>query len=162
MRKAIFIALFVHLFFLCEFFIFNLIGTHFVPNLLLLLTVFATLAFGIRYGLLAAIWAGVIKDSFSSYIFGINIFTFVFCAFATVFLSQRIYERRSNFSRLLIVFAVLLIEMLITNIIHGMYGSFQFAESFIYIFIPEVVITLLICLYVFNLLKRCVLKLFVM
>ena len=90
MRKVLFSIVFSILFFFGEFLIFNLVGRYFIPNLLLLLVVFITLAFGIRHGILTGIVCGLLKDSFSGSIFGMNIFVFVLCAFSAVFLKRRV------------------------------------------------------------------------
>jgi rod shape-determining protein MreD len=81
MRKIGLVTLFVFLFFLAEFFLFNMAGRWFLPNMLLLSIIYFNLAFGIRYSILAAVLAGTLKDSFGAGIFGLNIFVFVVCAY---------------------------------------------------------------------------------
>lgn len=161
MRKSIFISLFVFTFFLLEFLLFNLIGKWFVPNLLLLLVIFFDLYFGIRYGILTAVLAGLLKDSFSTSMFGLYLFSFVLCAYLTNIIKRYIYFRGSTQRRLLLVLIISLINFFIQYCLHFVTVVFNVFEVFRFIFLPEVVITLLITPFIFDQLKKCASKLFV-
>ena len=160
MRKAILIAVFVFLFFLIEYFLFNMAGRWFMPNLLLLVVIYFNLAFGIRYSLFAAILAGILKDSFSTNLFGLNIFTFVLCAYMTTFLKRYLHYVASRQSRLLLVFFITTIHVMIQLCLHVMYEKVDLVQIFKYVFIPEIITTLIVTSFIFAQLKKCVLKLF--
>ena len=76
MRRIIFVPVCVFLFFLIEFILFNMFGSWFMPNLLLLLVIYFNFSSGIRYSIFAAVLAGILKDCFSVDVFGLNIFYF--------------------------------------------------------------------------------------
>ncbi|HLF17442.1 MAG TPA: rod shape-determining protein MreD [Candidatus Omnitrophota bacterium] len=161
MKRLIVITLLVFVFFLLEFFIFNLIGGWLTPSLLILLIIFFNLYLGIRYGLYTAILAGVLKDSFSSTFFGLNIVTFIVCAYLTTVLRKYIYYRGSRLSRLLLVFLICLVDFICRLVLHAILGSLDAAGAFKFVLFSGVVTTLLATTYTFQQLKRCVSKLFV-
>ena len=106
MRKILLIPVCVFIFFLVEFFLFNLAGRWFMPNLLLLVIIYFNLAFGIRFSIFAAVVAGLLKDSLTTGIFGFNIFSFVLCAYMTTILKRYLHYVASRRSRLLLVFFI--------------------------------------------------------
>ncbi len=161
MRKILFITIFAFLFFIIEFIVFNMIGRWAMPNLLILIVIFVNLSFGIRYGLFTAVLAGVIKDSFSTSFFGINVFSFVVCAYMTTILKRYFYDKHSRSSRLLLVFSICLINVLVHFVLYTMFGVVDIIQTFQYILIPEIFTTLIVTAYTFRQLKKCVLRLFV-
>ena len=161
MRKILFITIFAFLFFIIEFIVFNMIGRWAMPNLLILIVIFVNLSFGIRYGLFTAVLAGVIKDSFSTSFFGINVFSFVVCAYMTTILKRYFYDKHSRSSRLLLVFSICLINVLVHFVLYIMFGVVDIIQTFQYILIPEIFTTLIVTAYTFRQLKKCVLRLFV-
>ena len=97
MRKIAMITFFIFLFFLTEFFVYNMFNRWLMPNLSLLLVVFFTLYLGIRYGLFTAVLAGILEDSFGISMFGVNLFSFVVCAYLPFFYKEaRIKSRRTR------------------------------------------------------------------
>ena len=161
MRKIILVPVCVLIFFLAEFFIFNMAGRMFMPNLLLLAVIYFNLAFGIRYGIFTAVLAGILKDSFSTGAFGLNIFSFVLCAYMTTVLKKYFHYVASRRSRLLLVFFITVINILVHSCLQAMFGKIDAAQVFKFIFIPEVLMTLIAASFVFTELKKCVSKLFV-
>lgn len=159
MRKIIFIVLSVLVFFLIEFSFFNMGGRWLMPNLLLLAIIYFNLAFGIRYSILAAVLAGVFKDSFGAGIFGIHIFAFVLCAYMATILKRYLHYVASRRSRLLLVFCVTAIHALTHFCLQAMFGTVNVIEFFQFVFIPEIATTLLITSFTFTQLRKCVLKL---
>jgi len=159
MRKTILVALSVFLFFLTEFFLFNIGGRWIMPNLLLLVIIYFNLAFGIRYSIFAAVLAGIFKDSFGVGIFGVNIFSFVLCAYMTTILKRYLHYVASRRSRLLLVFCVTVVHVIAYFCLQLMFGKVNMAQIFIYVFIPEILTTLLVTSFIFTQLRRCVLKL---
>ena len=161
MRRTLFIALFVLIFFLIEFFLFNLLGRWFLPNLLLLLIMFANLYFGVRYSILAAFLAGILKDSFSTQLPGFYLLPFLVCAYVTTLLKNWVYHMGSQFSRLILIMLVLVTHVIVSFIIYAMSNDVALADVMKYVFIPQVVTTLVIANLIFKTLKICVSKFYV-
>jgi len=159
MRKIILVALSVFSFFLIEFFLFNIGGRWLMPNLLLLVIIYFNLAFGIRYSIFAAVLAGILKDSFGVGIFGIHIFSFVLCAYMATILKRYLHYVASRRSRLLLVFCVTVIHITVHFCLQLMFGEIDMIQSFIFVFIPEVLTTLLVTSFTFTQIRKCVLKL---
>ena len=161
MRKIFLVSICVLVLFLAEFFLFNLAGRWFMPNLLLLAIIYFNLAFGIRYSIFTAILAGMLRDSFSTDIFGLNIFSFMLCAYMTTVLKRYLHYVASRRSRLLLVFSVTVINMAIHLCFHMMLGKIPIAQVFKFVFVPEILTTLVVTSFVFIQLQKCVSKLFV-
>ena len=160
MCKIIFTALLVYLFFLMEYFLFTFGGRWLMPNLLLLLVIYLNLAFGIRYSILAAALAGIFKDSFSTEIFGFNIFAFVLCAYLTTVLKRYLHYVASRRSRLLLVFCIAAIHFTILLFLRLMFSRTDIVHSVQFVLVPQILTTLIITSFTFNQLKKCVLRLF--
>ena len=159
MRKIALIALIVFLSFLIEFFLFNMGGRWFMPNLLLLVIIYFNLAFGVRYSIIAAVLAGVIKDSFGVGVFGIHIFSFILCAYVTTILKRYLHYVASRRSRLLLVLCVTIIHISGYFCLQLMLGGVSGVQIVLFVFLPEIVTTLLVTSLVFTQLRKCVLKL---
>ncbi len=159
MRKTVLILLLVFICFLLEFFIFNIAGSWFMPNFLLLLIIFLNLSWGIRYSLLSAVFAGLIKDGFSSSTFGIYTFSFVFCAYLTTVFSKFLYHKGSALSRMILVAIVTAINVLVHYVLQMMFVSVNIFQVIQHILIPEILTTLLVSTITFQYLRKCVLKL---
>jgi rod shape-determining protein MreD len=161
MRKILLIPVCVFIFFLIEFFLFNLVGRWFMPNLLLLVVIYFNLVFGIRFSIFAAILAGILKDSFSADAFGLNIFAFVLCAYMTTFLKRYLHYVASRRSRLLLVFFIMVVNIATLSGLHVMLENVDPGEIFKFVFIPETIVTLMATSFVFLQLRKCVSRLFV-
>ncbi|MCK5259853.1 MAG: rod shape-determining protein MreD [Candidatus Omnitrophica bacterium] len=161
MRKIIFVPVCVFVLFLAEFFLFNMAGRWFMPNLLLLAIIYFNLAFGIRYSIFAAVLAGVLKDSFSTGMFGLNIFSFVLCSYMTTVLKRYLHYVASRRSRLLLVFFITVINISIHCVLQAISVKVDAGQVFKFVFVPEVLMTLIATSFVFTELKKCVSKLFV-
>ena len=159
MRRIFFILLLTFVFFLLEFILYNSFGRWFKPNLLVILVVYFNLAFGIRYSLIAALFAGIWKDSFGINIFGLNIFAFIFCAYLTILLKRYLFHMGSSGSRVLIVFLVSVFNILILYILISIFSEVNFGETVVYVLLPEVILTTLLTGYIFKILRKCVLRL---
>jgi len=160
MRKVGLIFLFSFLFFLIEFFLFNILGRWFMPNLLLLMVIYFNWTFGIRYSIFAAVLAGILKDSFSASIFGINIFSFVLCAYMTTVLKKYFHQVTSRWSRTLLVISVVIIHILSNFFLQMMFGHVDVGQTFKFVFVPEMLTTLVVASFVFTQLRQCASKLF--
>lgn len=162
MRKAIIIISFILIAFLTEFILFNSVGWWGVPNLLLLLIMFFDLYFGVRYGLLAAIFAGVIKDSFGVHLFGIHLSSFVVCVYMTTMLKRYIYHIGSFLSRYILILTISVLNVVVHYFLYQIFGNnIRPWHVFRFILIPEVVMTMVAAPVTFKYLKKCVSRLFV-
>ena len=161
MRKIALIIFFVFFFFLIEFFIFNMLNHWLMPNLSLLLVAFMTLYFGIRHGLFTAILAGMLQDSFGISMFGVNLFSFVVCAYMTVILRKYVYHLGAYAARLVLVAFISVINVAIHFVLYLTFGVVHIGQTFQYIFLPEVLTTLLVSPFVFQELKKCASRLYV-
>ncbi len=160
MRNIFFIGLGVWICFVAEYFLSDLFSPWFQPNLLLILVIFFNLYRGIRHSLLVAFMAGVVKDSFGAQFFGLNILTFMICAYLTTLLKMYLYESSSSRLRVLLIFMVSILCVFIQFWIRLMFVPINFWEVCRYVLLPEVFATTLISLFVFRLFKQCALKLF--
>jgi rod shape-determining protein MreD len=161
MRRVLIISFLTFFFFLLEFIIFHLIGGWAKPQLLILLVIFFNLYLGIRYGLYAAVLAGVITDSFTTNVFGLNVVAFIICAYMTTLLRKYIYYRGSRMSRLILVFFICLVDFTVRLILHAMLGVIDVAGAIVVILLPALAMTLLCTSTVFHQLRLCVSRLFV-
>jgi len=123
--------------------------------------IYFNLAFGIRYSIYAAVLAGIFKDSFGTDIFGVYTFSFVVCAYMTTVLKKYLHYVASRLSRLLLVFCIVLINIVIHFVLRAVFVEVDFISMLKFVFVPEILTTLLVTSLVFTELKRCVLKLFV-
>lgn len=160
-RKIIFTVCVVYSLFLTEAVLFDLAGRWFLPNLLLLGIIYFDLAFGLRYSLSAAVLAGVLQDSYGTGMFGWNIFTYVLCSLLTTGLKRYLHYVASRRSRLMLVFCVTSAQFFVYFCLQGIWGKVDVTESIKFIFLPEMLTTLIVTSFVFNQLRKCVLKLFV-
>ena len=159
MRKIILIALTFFVFFLIEFFLFNLGGRWFMPNLLLLGIIYFNLAFGIRYSIFAAVLAGIFKDSFGAGVFGVHIFSFVLCAYMTTILKRYLHYVASRRSRFLLVLCVTITHIMGYFCLQLFVGKVNMVDVLTFVVIPEILTTLLVTSFIFAQLRKCVLKL---
>ena len=161
MRKILFILVFAITFYLIEFVLFNTFGIWFKPNLLLLLVIFSNFAFGIRFSIIAAILAGMIKDSFSTGIFGINFLSFIICAYLVTFLMRFIHVRGRAAQRLLLVFYIVSANVFLQYCFYSIFIKTHPGIVFRSVLLPELLTTLIVANTTIRFLKICVSRLFV-
>lgn len=161
MRKTVAVIMAVFCAFLCEMVLFNLWGSWYTPNFILLLVIFFNLSFGIRYGISAAVFGGLLRDSFSPGLMGLNLFSLLVSAYVTTWLVRHMVSRGSLFYRLMIVFIVTFIHFLCELLVYGLLNRSLEGNVVMVIFLPEMVLTLLVCHPTLTFLKKCALKLFV-
>jgi rod shape-determining protein MreD len=142
-----------YVFFLFEFLLFNAFGSWGKPNLLIILIVFFNLYLGIRYGLMAGFAAGVLKDAFSTQVFGIYIFLFMVCAFLATILRRNFYRPGSRVSRLVVTGGVVILFVLCQAILFAMNTDIEWSGVFTNVFLPELTATMLCATIVFTRLK---------
>ena len=131
------------------------------PQPPVLLVIFFNLAFGIRYSIGTALGAGLLKDSFSAGVFGVHTFSFMVCAYLTAVLRQYIYHAGSPLSLATLVFLICLLNIFIHYLLRLMLGAAYLLGSVQFIFIPEIILTVLLANITFRHLKKCVLKFYV-
>ena len=138
----------------------QVIGYWYIPNLLIILVVFFNLYRGTRYSLVAGVFAGLLKDSFSAGPFGLYTFAFIIAAFFTTLMKMYVYQPGSMVSRVLLVFIVTVGYVTTYWLIQLMFTSLAFPSVFFHILVPEVGLTTLIAPVAFKKYRQCALKLF--
>ena len=159
MRKALFVFIAIWIGFLTEFLWLNSFARWSCPNILVVEVVFFNLLLGIRYGLAAAFMAGVLKDSFSVGVMGEHMLCFVIMAFGTTLLRKHIYSSGSKFSKIVLVIAALLIHYFVLIIIRFATSDIDISMLFIYVALPQLIVSLFTTVPIMNFLKQCVSKL---
>ena len=161
MKRILTLILLTIFFFLMEFCLFNLFGKNFAAELLLLLVVFVNLSLGIRYALFVAIFAGILKDSFSTTFFFFYTFSFIAIAYVSTILRRYIYGS-AIIKNLLLIFMLLIFQFIIHFILSFSSGiNCLSLNIFSNILFPKVVSTLILTPLIFNKLKKCASKSFV-
>jgi len=160
MKKIFVITLLVYFLLILENVLFQFLGSWGMPNLLLLLIIFVNLTLGIRYSIFTAVLAGALKDSLSIDFFGLNLFSFVLCAYMTTILCRYIYQKGSFFSQLLLVFVICLINISFHYVMS--FGIYSFTQVIQYVLVTEILTTLLVTSFVFKQFRKCVLRYFVL
>lgn len=160
MLKIFNVFLFVITAFVVESAAADLLGPWVRPNLLIILIVFFDLFRGIRYALLVAVLAGLLKDSFTVGMFGVNTFSFVISAYLATFFKMYIYHVGSMAAKFLIVFLVVLSNVFLQYVLQAAAHAVRFDEMFLYVLLPEVLTTTFIAHYVLEKYKTCAKRLF--
>jgi len=138
----------------------DLLGPWVKPNLLIILIVFFDLFRGIRYALLVAVMAGLLKDSFTVGMFGVNTFSFVISAYLATTFKMYIYHVGSVTAKFLLVFLVVLSNIFLQYLLQTIVDPIPFEEMFTYVLLPEVLTTTVIAQYVLEKYKKCAKRLF--
>jgi rod shape-determining protein MreD len=160
MLQIFIIPLICYLALLIEFVLFNLCGRWGDPHLLLLVVIFFNLYSGIRFSLWAALWAGIFKDCFSTMPFGTHVFAYVACAYLSTFIRWTFYERGSDLSKINMVFWVVSAHVFILGLLHQMvFEEVRWFDVGSSIWLPEVIATTFVSLYVFEKLSTVIRKL---
>ncbi len=161
MGKVAVITFFVVVAFIIEFLLFHLFGRWATPNLELLMVMFFNMYFGIRYGLVTAVLAGIVRDSYSIGTPGVNVCSFIVAAYMNTVLKQYIYHMGSRLSRYILIFLIIIINAIAHYYLYrSLVGPLSPGQVFQFVFLPEVVVTLLVAPFVFEGLKKCVSRLF--
>lgn len=157
-KRAVVIFLFVYGAFLAEFVLFNAFGSWGKPEAMLLVVVFCGLYWGIRYSLWAAFVAGSIKDAFGIEPFGTYLLIFVASAYLTTFIRRNVYQPGSRVSRAVVAFLVLACFFIMETILHMRLFDLRITEAVSYIFLPQVLSTMLIVTFLFHRLRNIAVK----
>ncbi len=160
MRNVLFVIGLVLGVFILQFFLVNTIGRQWTPNFLLLLIVFITLVLGIRLGLTAALIGGFLLDSYSADQFGLNILAMILCSYLVVVIHRYLFHSGSRQAILFLTFLILVFDVLWKFFLHALVGYVDVKETFLYVFLPEVILTLLFASTFYRGLRQCVSRLF--
>lgn len=128
------------------------------PDILLILVVFLNLYLPFKKGLVIGGICGVLKDIFSSGVFGLNLLSFVICIFIIKGIKKYLYKEDHSM-RILIIFLISLINSTIYCIFKTAFFGLTFAYPFALIIFFESVYTALISPVIFIPFRKCVLKL---
>ncbi len=154
MRQILIIPVLCYLFQLFEYCCFSLFGRWGDPHFMLLLVIFFNLYSGIRFSLWAALCAGALKDCFSTMPFGTHIFSYMVCACFSTFIRRHWYERGSSVSKLVMVVLVVSAHALIMAFLFKMvFEEVRWGEVLISVWLPEVIATSVVALFVFERLR---------
>ncbi|MCA9400553.1 MAG: rod shape-determining protein MreD [Candidatus Omnitrophica bacterium] len=157
--RVIFVVVGCSLLFFVEFSIYNLFDNEFVPNLLLIFIVFMNLYAGVRFSILAALVAGMLRDSYSIDLFGMHTLAFIGCAYLTTIIKKYIYRKGSVSSRILLVGIMLSINFFLLLIFHLMVLEVSPVRLMTKVFLPQLAVTLILTNIVLELLRSCAIKL---
>jgi rod shape-determining protein MreD len=155
MQKILFIVIFSFIFFILQFLMFNLLGRFFMPHLLLLLVIFVTLFFGVRYGVFTAFLCGFLLDSYSGDTFGLNVLILIACSYLVVILRKYMYLTGSRGTIYFLVLTLVCTDVVWKFFTHALSGYVDFSQTFLFVFLPEVITTLFLCHIVFKGLRQC-------
>ncbi len=158
MRKIIIIIVLSFLAMIGEFLLYNIFGFWFKPNLAIILIAFFNLTWGIRYGIMAAVACGILKDSFSASFFGLNIFSFIVSVYVVTFIRRYFYYLGTRSSRVRIIFVVCVINVMVQYMVHVTLSTVNFWPMVGSILLPEVITTMLVCSYLLKHLKNWVVQ----
>ena len=148
------------LFFLMECLLSNIFGRILKPELILLLIVFFDLYSGVRYGLFVAFLGGFLKDSFSTAPFGITLYAFVFCVYATTLIKKYLfYEIEFGFLRVFITVMVVFLNAIAITFLAALLIEREGHLAVFLNMLPGVFTTSLLAPVVYKFLKECVLRL---
>ncbi len=160
MRNTAIIALVVVALFVIEQVLIDCFGGWFRPNLLITAVVFFNLYRGIRYGMLTAFWAGLLRDCFSADLFGLHIFVFMGSACLASFVKMYFYIPGSGGWRVFIVFVVTILYVILQGAVRSFFVPIDWGQVLSSILLPELIATTVVAGFVFRKLKECALKLF--
>lgn len=93
------------------------------PDLLLIVVFIASLVFDLRWALIFSILAGILKDVFSTNLFGINLVLFPLWSLLIIKLSKRI-SIDYNFIRCALIFSIGVFSAILTRLICVYLGKF--------------------------------------
>ncbi len=151
-RIAVILVL-AYVLFMMEFVLYGIFGAWGKPELLVLLFVFFNLYLGIRFSIIAAVAAGLLRDAFSTSPVGTYLFIYVLAAYWTTIVSKYLYQPGSRFSRALVAFFVVLFCFVLEVFLHLREHEVRLVESLTYVLLPQLIMTMLAATFVFHRLR---------
>lgn len=127
------------------------------PDFLLIALIFFNFYADFKESVGVALFAGFLKDSFTSGIFGMSIFSFLVC---TILLAQykRYIYREDLILKVVLVFLISLVNGLLNYFVILLRVSAPFFTSFFLVILPESLYTTLVSPLVIWAMRRCALK----
>lgn len=160
MTKRLFaIAAAVYFFFIAEFVLYNTVGMWGKPELLVLAIIFCNLYWGIRYGIWAAVVAGLLRDAFGIQPFGTYVFIYIAAAYLTTYIRKNIYQPGSRFSRAMAAFLVVTGCFILEIVLRLRQHEVRLPEAVCFILMPQLVTTMVAATFVFQGLRNLAVKL---
>ncbi|MDE2222454.1 MAG: rod shape-determining protein MreD [Candidatus Omnitrophica bacterium] len=156
MKRILVIALVSYMAFALEFLLYNFWdpwGRWLKPELLILVVIFFNLYLGIRFSIIAAFFCGLFKDTLGIAPFGTHIVVYLAASYLTTFVRRYIYQPGSRFSRIVVVFFVVLGCFIVQIILSNMNHELRLGGMLSFILLPQLVTTILAATYVFARLK---------
>ncbi len=129
-----------------------------VPNLLLAFTALVGFMRGRKEGMLVGLFAGFILDSFSSQLFGIYAFTFLFLGFLNGFLRKLFFGDDIKLPVLFVGFTDLVYGFVVYLVSFALRGRTDFKFYFMNIMLPEAVYTVLVSFVLYFILNWIVVR----
>ncbi len=154
MKRVAVIALVCYLAFALEFLLYNFWGQWGKPELLILVVIFFNLYLGIRFSIIAALFAGIFKDASGAAPFGTYILVYITGAYLTTFVRRYLYQPGSRFSRVVVTFFVVIGCFIIQAIVSNMDHEVRLGGLLFYILVPQLLTTMIAATYVFAQLKN--------
>ncbi len=154
MKRVLIIGLASYLAFALEFLFYNFWGPWGKPEFLILVVIFFNLYLGIRFSIIAAVFCGIFKDASGVAPFGTYVLVYVAAAYLTTVVRKYLYQPGSKFSRLVVVFFVLIGCFVVQAILTNMDRDVYLYELLVYLLFPQLLITLIAATYVFARLKN--------
>lgn len=159
MKKVFWIFIGCIILFYAEAVIANALGNWLKPNFLIIFIIVVNLTFGVRYGLWAAVVAGLLKDSFGAGLFGSHILSFVLSSYLLVFIKHYIMHLEALYFKIVLVFLITLLNVMILYCIQVIFVQVDFKDAVWFIVIPQLVATTAVGPYCLDGFKKCVLEL---
>ena len=159
MKHAFAILLLVYCAYLMEFVLFNAFGGWGKPELMLLVIIFCNLYWGIRHSIWAAVVAGLLKGAFGFEPFGMYLFVYILAAYLITLIRQNLYQPGSRFSRMVVAFFVVVGVFMVEILLHMRLYEVRLGEAFIFVLVPQVVVSMIAATFVFHRLRDIVVRL---
>lgn len=127
------------------------------PDLLFIIAVFCILYFSFFPGLIFCLLCGLLKDIFSSGVFGLNLFSFAICFFILQKIKQY-FEWDNYLIRYATVFLMCLINAILYALIKTVASDTVFTAAILVIIILESIYSAILSPIIFICFRKCVLK----
>lgn len=154
MKRILTILITSYCCFLAEIALFNNFGAWGKPELLILVVVFFTLYLGIRYGIVTAVIAGLLRDGMSISPAGTYLFTYLCVAYMITYIRRFIYQPGSRFSRIVMAFFGIIVAIIVRLTVVSSPQDYELNDLFIDILAPQLVTTVIAATFIFNYLRQ--------
>lgn len=154
MKRALFVIGMAYLAFVLEVVLFRHLGVWGKPEFLVLVIVFFTLYLGIRYGMLAAFVAGILREGVGLSPLGMYIFIYIVTACLISLLRRFFFQPGSRFARIVMAFFGTCIAFMIQAALEYMSHDYHLDEVFFDVFVPQLIVTTVAATIVFTTLKK--------